>query len=443
MQFAEKNEAQRGATSLESVAEDCACAFLSAPKLAPIINRSEAITSCNPTHASGLCIGFAFTGLVSFTLFGFVFWRLGNVWSSSVHSDFAQHLKWVDQLLTDGHLLPHPLYHLLTALTWKLSCTSLETAGYFTVPVLLSVITACSVFVILFKSNPKFGRGMPLMMSFFALGLSVLGPINFWSWPEHLYLGFFSATVYHNPTYLVLKPLALLLFFQLTVVKPPSMSRFATLCALTIACGMAKPNFNLVLLIVLGGLSVYNLIRHRSLRVQPDVLSVVVPAVFVLAWQFKVAYQTPTEEGSRIIFAPFLEAMVYSNHVFLKSLTSIAFPLLVLVLYFNQARSYAPLRLAWLSFGCSILLFFLLAEDGPRKYHANFAWGVHICTFILFVASVMFLLKPVGEGPETACCQKDARLRPCICLGVLHVLCGLAFYLLTFNLHHAATGFLL
>jgi hypothetical protein len=415
-----------------------ACACLQTEAASPSVTRAEPVTGCNPTRTSGLLIGFAFTGLVSVMLFGFVFWRLATVWKSSDHPDFAQHLKWVNQLVVDGHLLPHPLYHLLSALAWKLSGTSLETACYFTVPVLASLISACSIFFILFKANPNFGTRTPLLTSVFALGLSIVAPINFWSWPEHLYLGYFSSTVYHNPTYLVLKPVALLLFFQLTAVSRPSMARFAVLCILTVLCGLAKPNFNLVLLPVLSGVWVFNFVRSRFVQLQPELLSVVVPAVLVLAWQFKIAYQDPSEAGSGIIFAPFVVARSYSNHVFLKSLTSIAFPLTVLMLYFKEARSYAPLRLAWLSFGSSILFFFLLAEAGPRMYHANFAWGVHICTFILFVASVMFLLKASGQGPETEGRKKDTRLRPCIWLGVLHVLCGLAFYLLNFYLNNVA-----
>ena len=140
------------------------------------------------------------------------------------------------------------------------------------------------------------------------------------------------------------------------------------------------------------------------------------------------SYQSTSEETkSSVVFAPFVVAHFFSDKLLLRFLCSIAFPLAVAVVYGRHAWLYAPLRLAWLSFAVAVLMFYMLAETGRRLHHGNFVWGANVCSFILFVASTMFLLTRNRES-AASCGSVDLGLKTCWGIWGAHLVAGLVFY---------------
>src|SRR5690606_10371708 len=96
--------------------------------------------------------------------------------------------------------------------------------------------------------------------------------------------------VYHNPTIVLLKPLALGLFLYAVGVFSAqghfhTRGAWAAAFVLTVLCGLAKPNYLIVLLPTLGLVTVYRLLKKQPVN-WPLLLSIALPAVVLLGLQF-------------------------------------------------------------------------------------------------------------------------------------------------------------
>jgi len=407
------------------------CAESETSALRVEVERGSPTTGSRDTRLafpwSGLSIAVLLTGL----LFGWAFWNLASVWRP--HSDFSDHCAWVEELAEQGHLLPHPLYHVLCAAAWRLTGTSLTTICYVTVPLLLCIAATALTFRTLLRGTGGWIAGRGIWLGLIAVGLALVSPLNLWSWPR-LYLGYLNPTVFHNPTYLALKPFALLLFSLLAMPQPGEASSTAQkwrLIFATTACLLAKPNFVLALLPVLPVFWLWEIRSGRRPAIALHIVGVILPAVIILLWQYSFCYHTATQQSqSSIILYPFGVARCFSDHLLLKLLSSIAFPLVVISIYKQDALHDIPLRLGWLTFASALLMYYLLAERGPRFFHGNFVWGTYACNFILFVASAMFLLNRPDRDSQA---RNGRDIKPALCwsVGIMHLVCGVVFYVCT------------
>jgi hypothetical protein len=132
--------------------------------------------------------------------------------------------------------------------------------------------------------------------------------------------------------------------------------------------------------------------------------SVFIPAALVLGWQYWYTYSPQAQAGyssfggepARIVFAP-LELLVVWWHVPIADiipqiLLSVAFPLVVYLLYFPQARRNLLLNLAWLAFLIGESYGLLLVER-PNTPSANMTWSGRITLFVLFAITLLFFVR--------------------------------------------------
>jgi hypothetical protein len=234
------------------------------------------------------------------------------------------------------------------------------------------------------------------------------------SWPLFLfyfvdhkfYGGYIGTNVFHNPTMVLLKPLAL--FVHLKVVKSLvakqwsfSIRRSLWIAIVMILATLAKPNYAIVLLPALG---ILFLLLRGNLRVAPwrqIVLFVILPVVILLAIQFLMHFNNGLVAGKSdrgIIFAPFVVFGMYSRFLFPKFLLAMAFPLAVATTFFKNASADLRLKFAWLCFLIGSFYTYFLAESGSDMSAGNFGWSSQISLFILFVESAIFLLDSNRRG---------------------------------------------
>jgi hypothetical protein len=388
-------------------------------------------------------------------VFGPVVWILGP------RSDYAVHVGEAAYFLEHGVTripLPNFLFAGLTIGVRALLPWLSPMASGMAVGLLAHVGLGAVLLILVQRSLPGSWSGRA---GFGALGivlsLMVLMPINLPTLGErNLYFGYIPLVSYHNPTSILLKPLALLLLVQIVrglwATDSASILRIAASAGLTSLATLAKPSYTIVLLPALALVMPALWIRSRGSphgTPGPDwrllLGGVVAPAVALLAWQY--AYTYSSEQATHATFirsgigwAPLrVVRMLSPSGLGLKFALSIAFPFCVAVAYFDRVRRCPALGFCWLGFGIGAFYMYFLAETGPRLRDANFIWAAQITLFLLFVASALFLMRRMAHVQETSGRRPDRRPWFCIAVYGLHVASGLVWYVLQ-TLHFAVRG---
>lgn len=254
------------------------------------------------------------------------------------------------------------------------------------------------------------------------------------------YFGYMIGNVYHNPTIIALKPLALGLMgyagqsLRKGVVGGPSL-RLLWSALLTLAAVLTKPSHIIVLLPALGLLVAYRwLIKRKPIDWQL-VGGILLGSVPLLLWQYLAMFNKvkADKKRTRILFRPLAWQRLYQPKgasdwlLLVKYLGSLAFPAVVVALHWPQAIADIDLVLSWLCFFFGSVCAYLLVESGKRMSHGNFTWSGVITIFLLMHQSNEFLRR------QTYVEDGKIQLRACICLFVyaMHLACG--FLWLTAN----------
>ena len=171
-----------------------------------------------------------------------VFRLVGNGADYTIHRNIAVAMK--------AHLTlysPHFLLQFLVLVVDFLLPGNID-AAMIVVNLLAYAATAAIILrVILHRtSSPAVAVTLTLAL-LLASSVALLFPID-----RHLYRGYIPANVFHNPTMVLLKPLALLSFGYAAAALWPEQGakvRTTILCALlTVACALAKPNYTVCIL---------------------------------------------------------------------------------------------------------------------------------------------------------------------------------------------------
>ncbi|MEZ4669458.1 MAG: hypothetical protein R3E39_16245 [Anaerolineae bacterium] len=347
--------------------------------------------------------------------------------------DYPTHIRWAQFWDENGYLetpLPHFLYQGLLRLshfffpaaTFNQIALGVGLGCYLG----LAMILFSQIYGAMKELSPAVRGAATLVLTML---LMVADPLRLDSSSavyDH-YAGFVPINVYHNPTIVLLKPLALLLFLQVLHIfdgSSVSKSRLFLCAFLSVAATMAKPNYSIALIPALGLYVMIRIILRRPVHFGLLIIGVVVPIMVVIGWQL-ISVRGTGMGG--ILFAPFAVMIFMSpdDLIFLKFIGSIAFPLCVLMLYFRPALRDTMLQVAWLVFAAGAFYTYLLAEV-LNPFYGNFIWSGEITLLLLFVASLLFVIKHHRSD------LVNRRLSPRILLllGVLilHTFYGLQFY---------------
>jgi hypothetical protein len=345
-------------------------------------------------------------------------------WSSTLgfttaepFQDFRFHNRQAAEFLCGAPVtLPHPLYHWLVAATSALTGLPVSAAGLLVV-LAAQIALALVAFAALAHALGD-GGGRPLAAAAAAaLALLLAGPLNWWT-PDRkeLYFGYLFPNPLHNPTVILLRPLAVALFLSCVSALDPERARgtvparAAGMGFLTVACALAKPSFLVCLLPAVAALALPDIVRGRLRAWALLAWGLLVPGVVAVAVQTWFTLASGRMEQASVEWAPFAAVFAHTRPdaalVLFKLLMSILFPLSAVAALPREAASDRALRLAWAAFAVGALLAYGAAESGPRREHGNFLWSGHVSALVLFVASARFLaarLRTAGRGPLIAC----------------------------------------
>lgn len=251
-----------------------------------------------------------------------------------------------------------------------------------------------------------------------ALALLVAAPVTFPSWAaRNLYHGYLGLAVYHNPTMLLLAPLAIALWWAVARALEGAPVSPAALALLTIASALAKPSHLIALLPAAAVLTLVLLRSDPPPAWRTLLAAFALPAVVVLVAQFGFHFG----DGGALAWAP-LQAMRYRDASLLaRFLLSVLFPLVALAA-FPRMLYRRSVALAVLAFACGASYAYLLVEADFVSAR-NFSWSAQSALLVLFVAVTRALLEAAHAGTP----WRRTRLGVCGLALFAHVICGVHF----------------
>jgi hypothetical protein len=265
-----------------------------------------------------------------------------------------------------------------------------------------------------------------------ASSVAVLFPLD-----RHLYYGYIPANVFHNPTMVLLKPLAMLSFgYAVAALWPQqgqSVRTFIPCALLSVACALAKPNYTVCILPALVFVAAKRAASRSPIDWRLLILGFLLPASATLMLQYYWTFSDSQIPGvlpgnSHIVFAPLAVMSQHSSWLAVKLLLSLLFPISVLATNFRRVREDSALMLAWVLFAVGAGMMYLLAESGPRMIHGNMLWGAQIAVFILFVQSAAHISAYFGGALATATQWERRRALASLGCLLLHTAFGIALY---------------
>jgi hypothetical protein len=346
-------------------------------------------------------------------------------------NDYPAHIKSAIALEETGQFdRPRPqfLYHISLILLNRLIPSKYDAVA----ATLLSLICYVAVGMIIFRLiNPLFSRTKPrirvVVPVLLTLALMLVGPVNILTWQQqNLYLGYFVPYSYHNPTVILLRPFALILFLLglRAFADLKANSRLIVLAAVfAVLSTIAKPNYGIALIPALILFTLYFLYRKFYFNWRL-LAALILPIIAVLGWQY-IFYHDQGMGGFE--FAPLKIVLYFSqSNLLVEFLLSIIFPVAVYGFYFQKARHSLSLNLAWLVFGFAVLYAYLLAEKTDWT-DGNFLWGIEVALMILFVFSAIFFIQLIiAESPVR---RWSWQVIACTFVFALHLVGGVIFYI--------------
>ncbi len=314
-----------------------------------------------------------------------------------LHAEYAQAI--MEQTPAPFQPTPHILFQVLT----------IAVRGLFDLPTYILaaalvglgcyLLTATLLYQLLRDALPETTRHARWIAAGGALALLVVSPILVTVFNRDIYMGYISLNTIHNPTSVLARPFALLLFMllaRLFQTGRPARGAMLTAALLTIACITAKPNYILCLVPAVVILLAIRRWRRQPLFAPIVLVGLLIPALLFMALDFQIAFGAET--NSSIALAPFRFLALYDPSPLswvVKFFASIAFPLAPMA--DRRARRDPTLRFAWLVLAFGLVQMYGLAETGYRAAAGNWIWGAQIALFILFAVSLAWCLRHWSE----------------------------------------------
>jgi hypothetical protein len=327
------------------------------------------------------------------------FYRIMN----ATDNDYGSHIVYTYALLAKEPWplinQSHPLLQILLAgMVW----ISRSRIDPFTGMIILLVACQVALTLILYFWFGKIKhKGWDWLRALVAASLTSIAPIMALAPIDNkFYFGYIGLADYHNPTMLLLRPLALISFifaFRIFEKLRNPVWMMAVSALLVILSALAKPNYLLCILPAILVLGVIWTIRKKGWDWRLFLFGFAIPGVAVLIVQWWLAYSASASTG--IMFNPSIETH-FSGYLVWKFLLSILFPLIATGLLFRMITKEPSVLVAWIGFAAGTGMLYLLTESGNEKYSGNFGWGAEVMLLLLFASIARYCLRSfAGENP--------------------------------------------
>lgn len=323
---------------------------------------------------------------------GLACWILYHEIYTDGTNDFTAHAEFALGILQKRVTLIHAGLHYLAIATYLAFSWTFPFSFFFWL-VLFVCAAYGAIYVILdyyFRKN--FG---PVFLAFMAACILLATALYIPYLTQYIYSGVGGPSIWHNPTYIAMKPFAIAAFFLgVYVVDNPKTYPKMALMLFSIALVSStyiKPNFTSTFL---PAFALYLIIKYRKeYKLGFAIALAVLPSVLLFFWQWQTLQFY--NGGNSVIISVLGVWKFYSQHPLLAILRAVAFSLGILIFRFRHKLGTGFI-LAWMNCVIATLFVALLAE--PVRYtDGNFFWGYSVSLQILFLFSTIEWLKWIKE----------------------------------------------
>ncbi len=235
-----------------------------------------------------------------------------------------------------------------------------------------------------------------ILKTIICASLLFVGPIDASFFIGKYYLGAYTGNPWHNPTYLVVRVVAIVVFYmyvKIFKVKEPTVRQYVQVSILLLFSAFCKPNFYQVFLPGLVVFCILLFLIKRNKDTFAKCLKIALTCVPTIALLFIQFFLSISGEGGRGIGFKFLFVWKhYTQNWLLSLLVSIAFPLVVYIILFIKKRvDYSCMLCLFVFISALVQYMFFYIKTNP--FYADFSWGFELSIFLLFVVAMKKLLE--------------------------------------------------
>ena len=305
-------------------------------------------------------------------------------------SDLPYHIS----MAVDDHW-----FYSLTAVLYQLFY--LTPFGHFLTALFLGCVTVASIaatnrlFQVILKRIGCEDIPEPLLLLFSFL-CNIAMPFYVRAAHYQRYIGYQSASIWHNSTYICMKFCGILVLILYLVLEEKyrtglSVREWFFLAGAFVLVNAVKPSFSMVFAPVMALYLLVDLFHKVPFsRIFLFGLTVI-PSLLVILWQNMVLFGGDT--GNSIEFRYGYILTLHSLHPKATLLLSVAFPLFVLLFLWKELFRDKWYLLSWMVWGVALVQVTFLSESGTRARDGNFMWGYSFGIFLILIWSVVKLLQ--------------------------------------------------
>ncbi len=313
-------------------------------------------------------------------------------------SDYSVHIAITKQVKNGERMIAHPGFH-----ATLIAIEHVTSAPWEGLVVLLVTVSMTASFLVQVWILRRLSEGSTRSLTTATLigaALCVIMPIHIPGIMPNVFHGQLSPNLYHNPTYLMMKPLALLAFGLTAVILSSSdtAGKRAWLPVVLIMGMVIKPSFVIVYLPALWLTLIFTSAgqSNRVLRLGLDFregrwcFALSLAAVTVLAVQY--LYRFAPTAKSQLVF-DFLEHWsLRSSNIPLSIILALAFPICVAAFRFRHLINQ---RASWLAVFVLLIgmAFYATLTDNSEVGKSNLGWSYCIAQATVFLAAAAEYLR--------------------------------------------------
>lgn len=256
---------------------------------------------------------------------------------------------------------------------------------------------------------------------------------------------------WHNHTYIAARPFMILAFvfgaitlasYEKDFAKGSKLSskqliNYGLFSLFLLLTTMTKPSYTLVHLGTFGIIMVYRFFKNRCKTFRQTLFLgfCYIPTLADMLYQYSSTFTgvASTGEEQGIGFGLFRVWSYSCKNIPLAIILGLAFPLVVLIFHWKDLKTDNTFRVSWQYLLMSFAMAAILYEKGFREHHGNFFWGYQCGQFIVFMTSVIMIIKDTLKALSEGASKKEIIILVVewLLLGI-HTIMGLwYFYLLT------------
>jgi len=306
-------------------------------------------------------------------------------------SDFLSHLNFM-KIINSGNLfiIPHPGFHIIVILFSWISFTSLEVSSIIVLT--LCVILSFAITYFYLRSSFLRNHLESILITWILFLVSAIF-LPFFS--KNVYLGQGTPNIWHSPTFIIQKPLAILIFY-LTILffpsnnNPLTKNKILILAFLLLTSVWIKPNFAITFIL---SLFIYIFLSSKNkfdIKLYFQALIIVIPSIISLVLQYYFTYKLHGGKDSASLIIDFLAVWKhFSPNPYISFLLGIAFPLMIVFFRLNSIKKNPLFILTIVFMVIALTQMALFAEEGVRFYHWNFSWSYYIGLYFIFFITLI------------------------------------------------------